>query len=88
MGMYEYECEGGHRFEQKRSIADRYNVVCPKCKKSVRLRISLSSFKFATNTVVLQRKQDGELTHVGTTLNTPDTEPPRPPAWDRNLVEV
>jgi putative FmdB family regulatory protein len=38
--LYEYECEGGHRFEQIRSIDKRLNVDCPDCEKVVDIRIS------------------------------------------------
>jgi len=41
MPLYEYECEGGHRFEELHSIEDRNNVVCPNCEKPVHVRISL-----------------------------------------------
>ncbi len=40
MPNYEYECDGGHRFEEFRSIAERNNVVCPDCKKPVHIKIS------------------------------------------------
>ena len=40
MPLYEYECEGGHRFEELHSIADRHNAICPMCDKPVKLRIS------------------------------------------------
>jgi len=39
--LYEYECEGGHRFEEIHSIADRNNVDCPDCKRAVHIRISV-----------------------------------------------
>lgn len=40
MPLYDYECEGGHRFEELHSIADRHNAVCPDCKKPVQLKMS------------------------------------------------
>ncbi len=40
MPLYEYYCEGGHRFEELHSIADRHNVVCPDCKKPVHIKLS------------------------------------------------
>lgn len=41
MPLYEYECEGGHRFEELHSIEDRHNAVCPMCKKPVHLKMSV-----------------------------------------------
>lgn len=40
MPLYEYECDGGHKFEEIRSIEDRYNAVCPECKKLAHLKMS------------------------------------------------
>ncbi len=40
MPLYEYECEGGHRFEELSSIEGRYDTVCPLCKHPVHLQIS------------------------------------------------
>lgn len=37
MPLYEYECEGGHRFEEFRSMAERNNVDCPDCKRAVHI---------------------------------------------------
>ncbi len=41
MPLYEYECEEGHRFEAFSSIENRNDVVCPDCKRAVRIRISV-----------------------------------------------
>lgn len=54
MPNYEYECEGGHRFEERRSIADRHNAHCPMCKKPVSLRISHSDSRIAVPFTVVQ----------------------------------
>lgn len=54
MPLYEYECEGGHRFEEFHSIDERHNGSCPMCKKPVRLLISLSGFRFAEPLTVYQ----------------------------------
>lgn len=54
MPLYEYECEGGHRFEEWHRIDDRYNATCSMCKKPVRLRISRSDFRFAEPLTILQ----------------------------------
>lgn len=40
MPLYEYECEGGHRFEELHGIEDRHNGVCPVCERAVHLLIS------------------------------------------------
>lgn len=40
MPLYEYECEGGHKFEGLKSMSDRHNCVCPYCDKPPRLLIS------------------------------------------------
>jgi len=70
MPLYEYECEGGHRFEEFHRIADRHNAVCPECGKPGKLRISAwSRVIFAAwDTVVghdgtiLSRKQSTDQT--------------------------
>lgn len=31
MPVYQYKCMLGHEFEAEKSIADRYNAVCPAC---------------------------------------------------------
>jgi len=34
MPLYDYECEGcGHRFEEFRRIKERYDIICPKCRR-------------------------------------------------------
>lgn len=40
MPLYDYECEGGHRFEELHSVVDRNNAVCPDCKKPVHIKLS------------------------------------------------
>ena len=40
MPLYDYECEGGHKFEELHSIEDRHNAVCPICKKPSHLKMS------------------------------------------------
>lgn len=70
MPLYEYECEGGHRFEEFHSIADRNNVVCPDCEEPVHIKISAWSRVIIAgwDTVVghdgtiLSRKQSTEQT--------------------------
>lgn len=47
MPIYEYQCEGGHKFTARTSIADRHKTVCPMCKHYVRLNVSLSNFRMA-----------------------------------------
>ncbi len=54
MPLYEYECECGHRFEEFHSIGSRHDAICPVCSRPVRLRISLSDFRFATPLTVYQ----------------------------------
>lgn len=54
MPTYEYECEGGHRFEARRSIAERHNASCPQCKQPVRLLISHSDSRVAVPLTVVQ----------------------------------
>ena len=54
MPLYEYECEGGHRFEERHSIEDRHNASCPMCRQPVRLLISLSDYRLAEPITVLQ----------------------------------
>ena len=47
MPIYEYECEGGHRFTEVRKIANRHDAVCPECGKWGNIKISLSNFRMA-----------------------------------------
>jgi len=54
MPFYDYECEGGHRFEQRREMDNRHDASCPVCEKPARLKVSLSSFRFAEPITVLQ----------------------------------
>ena len=49
MPIYEYKCKNGHTFEEYHSIADRYNAVCPKCKRPAHIKISISSFKIKSS---------------------------------------
>lgn len=41
MPLYEYECEGGHKFEGLHSMADRHNVACPNCKRPAHIKLSV-----------------------------------------------
>lgn len=83
MPIYEYECEGGHRFEEFHSIENRHSVVCS-CGKPVHIKISLGSFRMARPFTVLA--------HDGTVLHQSQTTAKTPPPdyrWDNsNLVEV
>ena len=54
MPFYEYECDGGHRFEQRHSMADRHNVSCPECGKPAQLMMSISSTRIAVPLTVVQ----------------------------------
>jgi len=54
MPTYEYECGGGHRFEQRHSMDDRHNASCPMCKQPVRLLISLSDYRIAEPITIYQ----------------------------------
>ncbi len=40
MPLYDYECEGGHRFEELHSIAERDNVNCPDCEMPAHIKLS------------------------------------------------
>ena len=70
MPLYEYECEGGHKFEELHSIEDRHNAVCPNCRKPARLKISawgrviFAGFDTVVdcNGIVVSRKQTTEQT--------------------------
>ena len=59
MPLYEYECENGHRFDEFRHTANRYNVVCPECTKPIHIRISLSSFRMGVPATI--RFSDGRI---------------------------
>ena len=50
MPLYQYICEGGHRFEEVHSIAERNNVNCPGCKGAVHIRISLQGKPLVAHT--------------------------------------
>ena len=70
MPLYEYECEGGHEFEQLNSIDNRRNAYCPMCKRDVHLKVSawgrviFSSYftVVGSNGRVLEKKQITERT--------------------------
>ena len=40
MPLYEYECEGKHRFEELHSIVGRNDVICPVCERPAHIKIS------------------------------------------------
>lgn len=74
MPLYEYECEGRHRFESIRSADSRYNINCPSCKRSVHIRPSLSSFRMAQPFTIVDG--DGTVLHNAQTTDTvPFTSP-------------
>ena len=84
MPVYEYECEGGHRFTGIRRMADRHGAVCPACGKQAKLNISLSNFKLAVPVTfvtpehgVVHRRPDGG-----------QSPPIRRPESTMNLMEV
>ena len=66
MPLYEYECEGGHRFEELHSMEDRHNAVCPICRKPVKLGMSSSTFRLAEPFSVYAH--DGTLLHRRQTI--------------------
>jgi len=65
MPIYEYECEGGHRFEGVRSIGERLKVVCPECKHTVHIIPSLTTTRMAMPFTVIG--------HDGTVLSSRQT---------------
>jgi putative FmdB family regulatory protein len=84
MPCYEYECEGGHKFEEYRSIEDRLNAFCPMCKRPVHIKISLTSHRMARPFMVLAH--DGTILHQAQTIT--QTPPPDHRWGNTNLVEV
>lgn len=70
MPLYEYECEGGHRFEEFHPIKGRHDAVCP-CGRPAHLRPSLYSFRMAEPFTVVDGK--GRVCH---TRQTTDKVPP------------
>lgn len=66
MPIYEYECADGHRFEELRSIEERYNSVCPVCNEPVHILISLQSKHLVAHPFTV-------LAHDGTVLSSTQT---------------
>ena len=88
MPIYEYRCDNCNlRFEKLRDInyASEPNT-CPNCNQQSHRVASIFRYKSLEPILVLQDHADG-VKEIGR-VNAPDTEPPRPPAWDRNLIEV
>lgn len=85
MPQYEYECEGGHKFELRRSIAERNKVACPDCLKPVNMRVSLPG-KPLIATPFTVYGHDGTVLHQ---TQTTEKTPPPMHRWDNpNLVEA
>lgn len=85
MPLYEYECEGGHRFEELHSIENRHNAICPVCKKSAHLKMSAwGRVIFAGPFTVYAH--DGTILHR--TQTTERTPPPDYRLDNPNLVEA
>jgi putative FmdB family regulatory protein len=55
MPNYDYKCICGHEFEEYRTVDERYNVECPKCGETPRMKIGKVNF---INDVV--RNKDGK----------------------------
>lgn len=72
MPLYNYECNGGHKFEELHSMDDRHKAVCPDCKQPVHLLLSvprppLMSHPFTTyghDGQVIGQKQTTERTSL------------------------
>ena len=65
--LYEYECDGGHRFEAfKHRREDRYDVVCPECRERVNLLMSPFTHRVARPFAVFDI--DGTLLHQTQTI--------------------
>ncbi len=92
MPIYEYKCPQHGRFEHFGHMAGCSEPrTCPDCGGLSERAVSAFGFVFLTPTIVLQeltQREGGGYKQVGKITNSPATEPPRPPAWDRNLVEV
>lgn len=87
MPLYEYECTEGHRFEEFHSIADRYNVRCPKCMSSVKLRPSLASFRMEQMATI--RYADGSIYDQKPSGGAvPPPQRPTPEQRDKALAEA
>lgn len=72
MPLYEYECSGGHRFEEFKHMGNRYDVLCPVCQRPAKIKPSLSSFRmdipvtFRTHDgTVIDRKPGGINAPIG-----------------------
>lgn len=59
MPIYEYKCEGGHRFEERHRMDDRHNASCPMCEQPAGLRVSRSDFRFAVPLTTYQELPGG-----------------------------
>lgn len=72
MPLYEYKCEGGHRFEEIHSIADRNNANCPDCKGAVhivpsapsRIRMAYTFTTYGHDGSVIGQSQSTEKTPI------------------------
>lgn len=84
MPLYEYECEGGHKFEEWHRIDDRHNVLCPLCEEPARLMMSSFAFRFAQPFTVIGH--DGNVLHRTQTIQR--TAPPGYRYDNTNLVEA
>lgn len=82
MPLYQYECEGGHKFELfKHRIEDRYNAQCPECNKPVTLIMSPVRYRLAEPLPIFA--------HDGTKVyEYPDSPKIRPPTPPEELVRI
>ena len=60
MPVYDYQCECGYRFEEYYRMDDRHKALCPICGRSAKLRISLTSFRFAEPITFFQELPGGK----------------------------
>jgi len=76
--IYEYECQGGHRFERYKQMQDRHDASCPECDKPVRLRISVPcvALKYPPTPLPVYL-HDGTKIHEFS--HAPAIRPPTPP---------
>jgi len=72
MPIYEYRCRNGHKFEEWHRIESRHNVVCPTCRESAQIQISLCSFRMDTPVTflthdgkIIDRKPSGKNAPIG-----------------------